>query len=65
MMYEFDCDEFVDKACETCSHSYPCDMYGMDLACEYNDKVVWKNYDETENYMSCGGLNYDFRRGGY
>lgn len=56
----------IDMACETCAHSYPCDIYGNDLACEYNDKVVWKNYEETDDYMNCKGFCYKcYKRGCY
>lgn len=60
-MCAFDNDEFVDKACETCAHAYVSDMYGNQLSCEYNDKVVYQDWNETENYMSCNSFGYERR----
>ncbi len=55
-MCSFDNDEFEDKGCERCIHSYVCGTY--DLACDCNDEIVIKDYEETENYMSCGGFSF-------
>ncbi|WP_304067825.1 hypothetical protein [Megamonas hypermegale] len=60
-MCAFDNDEFVDKACETCAHAYVSDMYGQQLSCEYNDKVVYQDWNETKNYMSCNSFGYERR----
>lgn len=58
MIEIFDYDEFENKCCEECTHSYVCNI--NELACDYNDEIVVSNYQETENYMSCG--SFGFRR---
>lgn len=57
-MLDYDYDEFENKCCEECTHSYVCNI--NELACDYNDEIVVSNYQETENYMSCG--SFGFRR---